>query len=192
MGMYSQLKLNVDLEYNVELLTVLKYMADTSLFEGYSVDKPIQPLIDAGVNLDYPLFKTQRWSHMITGNHDMFDGNYDPVIEIIDHWGKKYIHFECCFDLKDYDDECKCFLNYLEPYITNDKEFIGHYWYEEDSNPVPIWIEKHKIEFCGNFSRELIETLDKAKAYYNILGRNNIQKTIDQVIKEANSIEEYE
>ena len=118
MGMYTQLKLDVNLKPDPELLKVLTFMdaGDTEQVNSFLTE------IDSSA----PLFATERWSWMLKGDSAYFDDYAPPTISV----NKENIHFTCCFNIKNYGDEIKKFLDYLSPYIL-DVGKIGEYMYEE-------------------------------------------------------------
>ncbi len=140
MGMYTELKLNVELKQDVpdEVIHILEYMLD---------DSAHQPPLP-----DHPLFKTARWSRMLHCGSPYFN---TPTYSELLHEDSTYVlNIQCNF--KNYDDEIDKFLDWLRPHIQTEG-IIGHHWYETDDEPTAIWnmcqdvvsedlsLEKHTI-----------------------------------------------
>ena len=130
MGMYTELNIGVQIIGDSNVIQKLNYM----------LDETVQDVV-----IDHPLFKTNRWRHMLLSDSYYFDGQtdskliYDPIGN-----GAYYLNVRC--NLKDYDGEIKHFLNWLCPYIATEG-FLGYTRYEEDYVPTLIYKEDGRIEY---------------------------------------------
>lgn len=137
MGMYSQLKLSVNLKSDGNLVDILDFMMSIREHKNPYVELTLQE----GIALNHPLFSTERWTWMLRGYSEYFSEWEEPsfTYEKTPGTDKKYIHFTCYFSIKNYTNEIQNFLDFLSPY-AEDKEgsLVGTLWYEGYDNPVMI------------------------------------------------------
>lgn len=127
MGMYTELVLGVELKQDEKVLDILRYMlGDTEICPEYP---------------KHPLFDTDRWHMMLVCDSYYFDGHTDSSLDI-DRIGVCTLNVRS--NLKNYCEEIDKFLNWLAPYIRS-YGFIGYTRYEEDDDPLLIYIEGGKI-----------------------------------------------
>lgn len=123
MGMYTELNIGVNLRSDMpeNIVNVLKYMLN-------DIDKVEPP--------DHPLFRTKRWHMMLVCDSYYFDGRTDSSM-MIDRINHEYrLNVRCNF--KNYDDEIKLFLDFIQPYLETDG-FLGYMRYEEYDDPTLIY-----------------------------------------------------
>jgi hypothetical protein len=118
MGMYSGLKMNVELKQNTpsDVLCILKYMIDNE------IEKPTIP--------NHPLFATERWCLMLRSFSAYFPTATKS--ELIYKDSTYLLNIQCNF--KNYDNELEKFVDWIRPYIET-KGVIGHSHYEENEEP---------------------------------------------------------
>lgn len=150
MGMYTQLRCNIDIKRDtpLEVINMLKYMVgdldiDLRHFEGFD-------------SLKHPLFQSHRWHMLFTCSSAYFDDWEEPqLIECDD-----YYQLTVCSNLKNYDSEIQKFWDWIKPYINaNEGEWLGAYRYEENewdtnvrylgNDEIEFYIEKEENEEWG-------------------------------------------
>jgi hypothetical protein len=121
MGMYTELVISTNIVNNPEVISVLKLMI------GENVDENVKfPL--------HPLFETSRWHFMLRSGSYYFTPNPSSLLKynkISNNWS-----FVNRSDFKNYNNEIKLFLDWIDPFIDGeDGEMIGYSRYEEDDEP---------------------------------------------------------
>lgn len=136
MGMYTHLSLNVNLQKDTP-----QEIIDTLLYLSYQTD--ICP-----INEKHKLYGIERIRMVMCGDSYSFDGNthYDFRFgEISEEW-----ELTISSNIKNYDETYQKFLEYIQPYITDDwqdKKFLGFMRYEEAQNPTLIYNTENGIEY---------------------------------------------
>ena len=118
MGMYTELKMNVELKQNTsnDVICILKYM----LHNG--IEKPTLP--------NHLLFTTKRWQSMLRCGSAYF--STATKSELIYNDMVYLLNIQCNF--KNYSNELGKFVDWIRPYIATNG-VIGHSHYEEDEEP---------------------------------------------------------
>lgn len=132
MGMYTELVLGVEIQDNMKVIQTLNYMLDNTEY------KP---------KWEHELFKADRWEWMLRSDSYYFDGQTDSKLFVDNLYEDKPMYFlnvRC--NLKNYDNEIKKFLDWLEPFIITDG-FLGYYRYEECEDPTLIYKTENGIEY---------------------------------------------
>lgn len=93
---------------------------------------------------DHPLFKTERWKWLMTGNSHYFVPESVVLFEFNDISKDYVLIFRS--DIKNYSDEIGLFLDWIGPYISDrDMQHVGHYRYEEFDTPTLLYANGGKI-----------------------------------------------
>lgn len=129
MGMYTELKLNVELKQEVPdtIINILKYML------GEEIENLIKP--------EHDLFKTKRWTNMLYTDSSYFEEGASSILKYDDITKSWILAIQCNF--KNYDDEIKKFIDFISPYVVTQGVW-GHKRYEESPNPTLIIDGKFK------------------------------------------------
>lgn len=131
MGMYTELKLGVELKKDEKMLEVLNKMINDNIYCRIGLP-------------DHPFFKTSRAFAIFHCGSYYFDSK--PFVELYDDGIR--ITLTTCFNMKNYDSEIEKFLDWLCPYIET-IGYLGTYWYEEDDYPKNIFKEDGKIKIIS-------------------------------------------
>lgn len=127
MGMYTELVMACEIKKSTPtyITVVLAGMCD-----GDDISPEIIP--------EHPLFKTERWSSMLTTDSAYFSGDTHSECTW-DEFSEKYgLTIRC--NLKNYGGEIEHFVDWLRPYIdAPDGEFLGYSRCEEDDHPTLIY-----------------------------------------------------
>lgn len=134
MGMYTHLVLNANLKKDTpnEVIGTLLYLSDQT---------GVCPIVE-----NHPLYGTERIRMVMCGDSCSFDGDTHYEFhfdEIQEEWA-----LTINSNIKNYDEEYQKFLDYIQPYITDDwRKFLGFIHHEEDENPTLIYNTKNGIEY---------------------------------------------
>lgn len=131
MGMYTELKLGVELKKDEKMLEVLNRMINDDI--RCRIGLP-----------DHPFFKTPRAFAIFHCCSYYFDS--EPFVRLDDDGIR--ITLTTCFNMKNYDGEIEKFLDWLCPYIKT-TGYLGTYWYEEYEYPDNIFKEDGKIKIIS-------------------------------------------
>lgn len=119
MGMYTQLKATIKLDYNHDDVDkVIKVLCHMLYAENIDIDNEIS-------YFKHPLFETSRWDWMLNGSSAYFDEHEPSYL-------RDYVLY-LDFDMKNYDNEIQKFLDWIRPYSVS-RGKIGTYRYEEQEN----------------------------------------------------------
>ena len=124
MGMYTELHYNVELRKDVpaQVIAALEYMLDHCKPEA---------------RCDHPLFKTDRWSVMLSMDSCYFAAETHSTLRFDDISDQYYLCVRS--NLKNYDSEIEKFIDWMDPYVDAfDGDFLGFHRYEESEDPVII------------------------------------------------------
>lgn len=132
--MYTEFAVHIELlkdtpEYVID---ILKYMVDS---EGEVSRIEANQIIGAEFT-DEELFKCSRWEWLFIMDSYYFASETKYVLKfdkITSTWFLSGIS-----NLKNYDDEIKKFLSWIEPYVRRRYGTYGHYRYEENLYPTLI------------------------------------------------------
>lgn len=140
MGMYTELNIGVAFKKDTpnNVINILKYML--------SEDETVQYELP-----DHPLFRTARWSIMLVCDSYYFDGQTDSSLRYDDISEQYYLNVRC--NLKDYDDEIKKFMDFIQPYLDT-RGFLGYTRYEEDDDPTLIYNSSEGIVYEQHGNRD--------------------------------------
>ena len=132
MGMYTELFLSCRVKNDPVAVQVLKYMSDIEASEnapGFALPH-------------HPFFTTARWSWMFHSVSFYFVPKSICIFEQDDievHTEGNWTLIVRC-DLKNYNDEIECLVQWLDQYIDGyDGEMIGYSRYEEDREPTILY-----------------------------------------------------
>lgn len=133
MGMYTELVISTNIYNEPEAIRVLKFMCDSTLPEP-------------SVLPEHPLFEEDgRWRWMFQCNSHYHVPRSHASIEYNDTSKKWTLIVRC--DFKNYNDEINKFVDWISPYVYThgeEKAFIGYSRYEEDIDPVLLYIPYNK------------------------------------------------
>lgn len=124
-GMYTEFHFNATLaDPPPRVVEMLQYMLATE--KGSRSDRP-----------GHPLFKTTRWSWMLTSDSYYFSADTHSTLRW-DDIGRDYRLCIRC-NLKNYDGEIEQFIDWIMPYVAAEPgEFLGFYRHEEAEDPTLI------------------------------------------------------
>lgn len=130
MGMYTKLQCNLMLKKDKKLYEILQNL----LGEKDTLDL-------STINHDF--FKTERCSYMLKCCSYYFTGTNNT--KLIENEYQYILHIDC--DFKNYNNEIDLFLDWISQYLDGhlNYEFVGYYRYEEDENPILLYIINNKI-----------------------------------------------
>ena len=134
MGMYTELHFNAELKKNTpkSVIDILNYMI------GKAEKEPELP--------DDALFNTSRWVYMLQMDSYYFNADTISTLRFDDISSSYYLCIRC--NLKNYDDEIKKFINWINHYLdAHEGEFLGFSRYEETERPTLIYFKgKQQLE----------------------------------------------
>lgn len=149
MGMYSTLKLKVNLQSDANLISILDFMMSRRPHKN-----PRRELVEQeGIELNDVLFTTERWTRMLRSGLADFNEYSEPTLtyeKIPDTEWDYYVHFTCHFTIKNYNDEIGCFLDFLSKYLYKDGDVTGFFYYEEWEAPTSIKVVDGKLKLMGD------------------------------------------
>lgn len=126
MGMYTEFHYNAELSSNTpeSVVKILEFMLGNT-------EQPV------GLP-EHPLFKTDRWQHMLISDSYYFDADTHSTLRYDDNAESYYLCIRC--NLKNYCDEIRKFCDWIRPYINKEQgEFLGFSRYEECESPELIY-----------------------------------------------------
>lgn len=96
---------------------------------------------DATVNIDHPLFQTERWTNLGRGTSYYFPEHAESFVR--HHGAYKYYDVFLSADLKNYHSEIELFFDWINPYVDAlPGEFLGYSLYEgndPETAPTPYF-----------------------------------------------------
>ena len=119
MGMYTELILKVEVEKKLpqEIEEILLYLFEDGDLRDLPEKLP-----------DHEFFRCKNWEFIGKS------ASYYHVPKVFRMYKSGYIFTRC--DLKNYENEIEEFIDWIDPYITNNSgTVIGWTWYEEDKEP---------------------------------------------------------
>lgn len=134
MGMYTHLVLNANLKEDTpkDVIGTLLYLSDKT--EVCPIDE------------NHPLYGVGRIRMVMCGDSCSFDG--DTYYEFRFDEIQKEWSLTINSNIKNYDEEYQKFLDYIQPYITDDwRKFLGFIHYEEEENPTLIYNTENGVEY---------------------------------------------
>lgn len=130
MGMYTQLHYGVRLKKNTpqQVVDLLQFML------GDEAKKPTELP-------DHDLFRTSRWSYMLTCDSYYFNYKTCSNMRLDDIAGQWFFSVTC--NVKNYNNEIEKFIDWLMPYVeAMEGDFLGYSRYEETETPTIIYYSK--------------------------------------------------
>lgn len=126
MGMYTEFHFNSELKSNcpTQVIDILRYML------GDKEESPALP--------DHPIFKTDRWRHMLRTDSYYFDADTHSTLRYDDIAEAHFLCIRC--NLKNYNGEIEKFVDWIDPYLDKMAgEFLGFSRYEETETPTLLY-----------------------------------------------------
>lgn len=133
MGMYTELHFNAELKRDVPepVLAALRHMVG---------DEEAEPAMLP----DHPLFRTERWPHMLQCDSYYFPADTHSTLRLDDIATAWYLCVRS--NLKNYDGEIGKFLDWVLPYVSANTECLGYYRYEDTDDPTLIYKPQAEVE----------------------------------------------
>lgn len=143
MGMYTQLRLTIELPVGIddEDLEILHFMM------GELERLPEIP--------EHPFFQCGRWTFLFRCDSYYFPADTHCILRFDDIGTRWYLNVQS--NLKNYDGEIRKFLDWIAPKIKDemyDQEFCGFYQYEEDAMPTLLFYDGN-----GSFTEYLPDNI---------------------------------